>query len=204
MDFIFSTCFFQFKVVPSYLLFFSNLSYRSDFLVNILAETEKSLPLPIPTMFNSTTISVTLPSTPNLPPKDNWVYVQNHEVFYHRSGVEETPKKLTVSGALPQTVIASGLKKYTNYVFYAHYYGKINGGNQNIITGYSTAVKTDEDGMISFEILRCIRKHLSDAIHEKNCHCNTQNIIEYVIAEAEQASNLEWLIKESPSRDFCL
>ena len=104
-------------------------------------------------MVNSTAISVTLPSTPYLPPKDNWTYIQYHQIFYHRSGIEETPNKLTVIGALPQTVVASRLKKYTDYVFYAHYYGKINGKDQNIITRYSTDVKTAEDGMIYFPIL---------------------------------------------------
>ena len=101
-------------------------------------------------MKNSTVISVTLPSTPYLPPKDNWTYVQSSEVLYHRSGIVETPQKLTVSGALPQTINATGLKKYTDYVFYAHYFGKINGEDQNIITRYSVVMRTDEDGMISF------------------------------------------------------
>ena len=105
-------------------------------------------------MVNSTAISVTLPVTPYLALNDNWTYVQNHEVFYHRSGVEEAPNKLTVIGTLPQTVIASRLKKYTGYVFYAHYFGKINGKNHNIITRYSRVVKTAEDGMISFSIPR--------------------------------------------------
>ena len=75
-------------------------------------------------MINSAAISVKLPSTPYLAPKDSWVYVQNHEILYHRSGIIETPDKLTVSGALPQAVVASRLKKYTDYAFYAHYYGK--------------------------------------------------------------------------------
>ena len=114
----------------------------------ISAETKKNISLPIPTMINSTSISVTLPSTPHLPPKDNWAYVQNHEILYHRSGIVENPSKLTIIGALPQTVIAKGLKKYTDYVFYAHYFGKIDGKDQNIITRYSAVVKTDEDGMI--------------------------------------------------------
>ena len=107
----------------------------------------KSIPLPIPTMINSTAISIQLPSTPYLPPKDNWAYIQKHEILYHRSGVQEAPQKLTISGALPQTIVATGLKKYTDYVFYAHYFGTINSEVQNIITGYSAVVKTDEDGM---------------------------------------------------------
>ena len=97
-------------------------------------------------MINSTAISATLPSTPFLPPKDNWVYVQNHEILYHQSGIDEAPNMMTISGALPQTLIASGLKKYTDYLFFARYYGKINGEDQNIITRYSVAMRTDEDG----------------------------------------------------------
>ena len=100
-------------------------------------------------MINSTTISVTLPSTPYLAPIHDWEYVQKYEILYHRSGIEETPKKLIVTGALPQTINATGLEMYTDYVFYAYYFGKINGENQNIITRYSEAIKTDEDGMIS-------------------------------------------------------
>ena len=103
-------------------------------------------------MLSSTAISVRLPSTPYLPPINNWTYVERHEILYHRSGIKETPNKLTVVGALPQTVIASGLKKYTDYVFYAHYYGKINGEDQNIITRYSAIIRTNEDGMVSFPI----------------------------------------------------
>ena len=108
-------------------------------------------------MINSTTISVTLLSPPYLPPRDNWTYAQASEILYHRSGVEETAKKLTMSGALPKTVYATGLQKYTDYVFYAHHFGKINGENKNIITRYSAAVKTDEDGMLLLSIQRCYK-----------------------------------------------
>ena len=121
-------------------------------------------------MVNSTAISVTLPSTPYLPPKDNWTYVQIHEVFYHRHGVAETSQKLTVSGALPQTVVASGLKKYTDYVFYAHYFGKINGEDQNIITQYSVLMKTDEDGMTFSPIPIFNTSFLPDLIKDKSFH----------------------------------
>ena len=114
----------------------------------ISAETAKNISLPIPTMINSTSISVKLPATPYLPPKDNWSYTGNTEILYHRSGVVENPSKLTVSGTLPQTIFANGLKKYTDYVFYAHYFGKIDGQDHNIVTRYSVVVKTDEDGMI--------------------------------------------------------
>ena len=127
----------------------SSLFHFNFYYFDISAETGKSLPLPIPTMTNSTAISVKLPTTPYLPPTDNWTYVQNHEVLYHRSGVQETPQKLTISGALPQTVVATGLKKYTDYVFYAHYFGTINTEDQNIISGYSMIVKTDEDGTMN-------------------------------------------------------
>ena len=98
-------------------------------------------------MINSTAISAQLPSTPFLTPLDQWKYVQNHEVLYHRKGVEETPQKITVNGALPKTVTATGLKKYTEYVFYAHYFGTISSKDQNIITTYSAPVRTDEDGI---------------------------------------------------------
>ena len=126
-------------------------SLTAIFISHTSADTASSLPPPIPAMINSTAISVTLPSTPYLPPKDNWTYVQASEVLYHRSGIVEIPQKLTVRGALPQTINATGLKKYTDYVFYAHYFGKINGEVQNIITKYSAVVKTDEDGMTSFQ-----------------------------------------------------
>ena len=123
--------------------------------LHISADTESSFPPPVPLVINSTTISVTLPSTPYLPPEDAWTYVQNQEVLYHRSGINEIPMKLTVSGALPQTINATGLKKYTDYVFYAHYFGKINGEDQNIITRYSVLMKTDEDGMIFSPVSKC-------------------------------------------------
>ena len=120
--------------------------YSRDFL----AETAKSIPLPIPTIINSTAIAVELPSIPFLPPRDQWTYVQNNEVLFHRKGVEETPQKITGNGNLPKTVIVTGLKKYTEYVFYAHYFGTINNTDQNIITAYSAPVRTDEDGMFAF------------------------------------------------------
>ena len=105
-------------------------------------------------MVNSTAISVTLPSMPYLPPKNNWTYVQTSEILYHRRGVVETPQRLAVIGVLPQTIIATGLQKYTDYLFYAHYHGKISRQDQNIITRYSAVMKTDEDGMIyAFEPL---------------------------------------------------
>ena len=115
-------------------------------------------------MVNSTVISVQLPSPPSLPPKDQWTYVQNHEVLFHRTGVEETPQKITVNEALPKTVNATGLKKYTEYVFYAHYFGTINGEDQNIITTYSAAVRTDEDGMYLIFIIFIFNAPLFSAI----------------------------------------
>ena len=123
-------------------------------------------------MINSTSISVTLPSTPYLPPKDNWTYVQNHEILYQRSGIVETPQKLTVSGALPQTINATGLKKYTDYVFYAHYFGKINGEDQNIITRYSVVMRTDEDGMTYILIILVYRCYSSSLLLQSPSNCN--------------------------------
>ena len=108
-------------------------------------------------MINSTAISVTLLSSPYLPPKDNWTYAQACEILYHRSTVEEAAQKLVLSGALPQTINATGLQKHTDYVFYVHYFGKINGENKNIITRYSVAVKTDEDGMELLSIQGCYK-----------------------------------------------
>ena len=92
----------------------------------------KSIPLPVPTMVNSIAMSVQLPSAPSLPLKDQWTYVQTHEVFYNRKGIQETPQKITVNGALPKTVIATGLKKCTEYIFHTHYFGTINSDDQNI------------------------------------------------------------------------
>ena len=126
------------------------IEFTAIFFFHTSADTASSLPPPVPVMTNSTAISVTLPSTPYLPPKDGWTYAQAGEILYHRSGIVDAPQKLTVSGALPQTINATGLKKYTDYVFYAHYFGNINRKDQNIITRYSAVVKTDEDGMTSF------------------------------------------------------
>ena len=129
------------------------IKFTAIFFSQTSADTASSIPPPVPAMINSTAISVTLPSTPYLPPKDGWTYAQASEVLYHRSGIVEAPQKLTVSGALPQTINATGLKKYTDYLFYAHYFGNMNRKDQNIITRYSAVVKTDEDGMISFSNL---------------------------------------------------
>ena len=115
-------------------------------------------------MVNSTAISVQLPSAPFLPPKDQWIYVQNHDLLFHRNGVEETPQKITMNGALPKTVIATGLKKYTEYVFYAHYFGTISSEDQNIITTYSAPVRTDEDGIYLIFIIVIFNAPLFSAI----------------------------------------
>ena len=131
-------------------------------LSNLIAEIAKSIPSPIPTMINSTAISVQLPSTPYLPPKDQWTYVQNSEVLF-RTHFAEAPQKIIVNGTLPKTVIVSGLKKFTIYEFYAHYFGTINGEDQNIITSYSAKVRTDEDG-IYFTVYSIFIKHIFNAI----------------------------------------
>ena len=134
------------------------------FLISV--ETAKNIPLPIPKMHNSTAISVTLPSRPYLPPRDQWIYIQKHEVLYHRSGVDEPVKIIEINEPLPKTVVATGLNKYTDYVFYARYYGKIDGEDQNIITRYSAVMKTDEDGMKILFALASFSLSMSNSLIE--------------------------------------
>ena len=110
-------------------------------------ETALSVPTPIPMMINSTAISAQLPSTPFLPPRDNWTYVARHEVLYFKVGDESTVSKLEVTGSLPKTVVATGLKKYTDYTFYAHYFGYLDGTKDHHIITRGVTMKTDEDGM---------------------------------------------------------
>ena len=109
-------------------------------------EVRKRIMAPLPTMVNSTAISVLLQSTPVLPPRDAWASIQKNEVFFKRYQVDEPAKKIAVLEALPRTVIAADLNKYTEYVFYAHYFGNITGKDHNIITSYSVVCRTDEDG----------------------------------------------------------
>lgn len=97
-------------------------------------------------MVNSTAISAQLPSTPFLPPRDNWTYVATHEVLYFNVSDESRVFKIAVAGSLPKTVIATGLKKYTDYTFYAHYYGYLNGTEHHHIITRGITMKTDEDG----------------------------------------------------------
>ena len=99
-------------------------------------------------MINSTAISAYYRAVPFLPPRDTWSYIQRQDILFHRNGVDDPVQAMTVNGTLPQTVVVTGLKKYTEYLFYAHYYGKINGQDHNIITRYSAAVRTDEDGIL--------------------------------------------------------
>ena len=108
-------------------------------------ETAMSIPAPVLAMINSTAISITLPSAPYLPPLDSWTYITNHEVRYYKVGDESNVHTITVTGSLPQTVIASRLGKYTDYQFFVHYFGKIGSADQNIVSP-GAIQKTDEDG----------------------------------------------------------
>ncbi|XP_065064517.1 neogenin-like [Rhopilema esculentum] len=106
--------------------------------------TAMSIPAPVLAMINSTVISITLPSAPYLPPLDYWTYITNHEVCYYKVGNESNVHTITVTGSLPQTVIASVLGKYTDYQFFVHYFGEIGSADHNIISP-GAIQKTDED-----------------------------------------------------------
>eukprot|EP00795_Rhopilema_esculentum_P002629 gene2630-826_t len=108
------------------------------------AESILVIPIPVLTMLTSTTIKVTLPAAPTLPQSDNWVSLQSYEILYYRVGDENNVQKLTLSGAPPVTINATGLNKYTDYSFHAHYLGKIGGEDQHIISK-AAVQKTDED-----------------------------------------------------------
>ena len=111
----------------------------------ISVESTLVIPIPVLTMLNSTAIKVTLPAAPTLPQSDNWVSLQSYEILYYRVGDENNVRKLTLSGVLPVTINATGLNKYTDYSFYAHYLGKIGEEDQHIISK-AALQKTDEDG----------------------------------------------------------
>ena len=98
-------------------------------------------------MINSTAITATLTSTPYIPPRDNWTYVDKYDMLYFETN-NPTPSvvKLEFTGSLPKTIHATNLKKYTDYSFYAHYYGYIDGTIEYHIITDGIVMKTDEDG----------------------------------------------------------
>ena len=100
---------------------------------------------------NSTSLLVTIPSLPTVPPDDQWSSNQTYDIVYYRS---DTPTKKTVSinGELPISKNITGLEKYTDYTVYIHYYGKIQSTIENNIISGTIQQKTDEDGEYEVQI----------------------------------------------------
>ena len=103
---------------------------------------------PTLTMISSSVISAKLSKEPFLPATDYWIPAEKYDIlaFETSAGESAVVQKREFTGNLPHEYNFTGLKNYTMYSFYAHYYGQINGSNTyNIITS-SSEMRTDENG----------------------------------------------------------
>ena len=123
---------------------------------------------------NSTAIYATIKSPPYIPPRDNWTYVDKCDMLYFETN-NATPRveKFEFTGSMPRTMHVTNLKKYTDYTFYAHYYGYLHGTIEHHIITNSIVRKTDEDGKY-FRIFHIIPSEQTQLIHSagsciKNC-----------------------------------
>eukprot|EP00794_Sanderia_malayensis_P019881 gene19881-21822_t len=115
-------------------------------LRNLLAnETGRHIPPPNVTVLNSTAISVELPALLSIPPRDNWSSMSNYACLYHKKDNTNPTYTLSFTGSLPVWALVTGLSKYTDYTFYAYYYGKRNSINDHHLISVTKTVKTHED-----------------------------------------------------------
>ncbi len=104
------------------------------------------VPPPTPAVVSSTSISVSLTTLPTIPPRDQWTSDPKYDVVYHKKGSQVPQYSMSLTGNLTQTGMASGLSKYTEYEFYARYYGKISGTIEHNVKSTKVVLRTGEDG----------------------------------------------------------
>ena len=98
-------------------------------------------------MINSTAISASLPKAPVIPPRDLWAATQTYKIFYHLKSSAAAVHTFTLTGIFPHAVLAVNLLKYTEYSFYAYYYGSISSVYEYNLISQTSHLRTDEDGM---------------------------------------------------------
>ncbi|XP_065063087.1 cell adhesion molecule DSCAM-like [Rhopilema esculentum] len=106
------------------------------------AESQKNMPDLLMWTISSTSVAVELPSQPRLPKKDNWTSMPKHEIHYFQYDYRNEEHKVNIT--LGHRVLVAGLHKNTIYGFYAHFFGKINEKDQNIVSRIRYK-RTDED-----------------------------------------------------------
>ena len=104
------------------------------------------IPSPILSLENSTALSAQLLIAPIVPNGDQWSASSSYEILYYKKSDPSSKVKLIISGTPPIKKTVTGLQPYTEYTFYAHFYGFIKSTiEHNIISAERTA-RTDEDG----------------------------------------------------------
>ena len=98
------------------------------------------------TVLNSSAIQVRLASNANLYPKDRWQPQEKYEIACYGKNEATLLKQFNLTGRLPQERILTGLKNYTTYRCYAHYFGSLPEGVQYNIVSNSRKAQTSENG----------------------------------------------------------
>ena len=96
------------------------------------------------TALSPSTLRVQLISGTRINSRDSWVAIQRFEIVCYRQ-YTLTHHFKNITGPYPLSVVLSGLANYTTYKCNAYYYGKINGKDFNVESGFESQT-TAENG----------------------------------------------------------
>ena len=92
-----------------------------------------------PTMTTQSPSAIRVQLTPGtrINSRDSWAAVLKFEIVCYRQDTLIRHFK-NIAGLYPHSVVLSGLANYTTYRCNAYYYGKINGNDFNVASGFSS------------------------------------------------------------------
>lgn len=134
-----------------------NALYATDL---ISGQSVASIPSPLVTMINSTSLSVTIKKVASLPVGDQWTSSQVYDIVSFKSSDKSSLQTLALSGTPPITKIFTGLEKYTFYTFYLHFFGNIKATAAHNVISAKTEERTAEDGMYLDKLIHSTQQRL--------------------------------------------
>lgn len=99
-------------------------------------------------VINSTALAAKINSIPRVPPDDQWTSIPKYDLVYYKFADESSKQIIELNGALPVSHTITGLEKYTLYVFYLHFYGKLEATKEHNIISSERRMRTAEDGRL--------------------------------------------------------
>ena len=107
-----------------------------------------SIKSPTLTTLSPSALRIQLTSGTRINWRDSWAAVQQFEIVCYRQDTLIRHFK-NITGPYPHSVVLSGLANYTTYRCNAYYYGKINGNDFNVASGFESH-KTAENCNYAF------------------------------------------------------